>query len=335
MANGVYWTGQDGNTYMKSGGLNGVVKWAAPYQTPQQMGLQEIRDPALGAGGGGSAAPSGGGGGGGSAAPAPPPLNQGAVDNTQLTIDQIPGILQSALAAESQRSSNASSGFDSQQKQQQGQYDESTITNQHNYDSHFMDSIRAGVKGLGGLMQLLRGTGAAGGSVDQEVRDTVGGITSGDIRTGADSQKENQGQLDSSLSQFLTNLGIKRKQNDDTRVNNERSIHRESDTQLQDLYGKMAGYYGDAGRTAEANSFMTRAGSLTPQIASNSSSRVSPYDTTPVVVHAPNLTAFADPSQPNVVAAPSDGQVGSGIFSMTNRRRDKEAAQQAPAPVGA
>lgn len=322
---GVYWVGQDGNTYMKGDGLDGVQKWFAPLKSPQQLGFTQIDDPVNPPV---TSAPSGGG----SSAPA---LNTGAIRNTQATIDQLPGILQAALEAEAQKYKNAVSGFDAQEGQQRKTYDESTVTNQQNYDANFMDSIRAGIKGLGGLMQLLRGTGAAGGSVEGDVRDVVGGVTSNDIRAGHDTQQENQGSLDASLSQFLTDLGIKRKQNEDTRVNNERSLRRESDSQLQDLYSKMAGYYGDAEQVPQRDEWLAKAGSLTPRIASNSASRVSAYDSTPVAVQAPKVTAFAEPTQPNVVAAPSEGQVGSGIFTISDRRRDKAAAQQAPALAGA
>lgn len=329
----VYWVGNDGNVYLKApqtdtGGSWNVTNMGAASKVLQGTvypGAVQIDNPSNAR----STAPTGGGGGTAN------PLNQAAINNTQITIDQLPAILQAALAAESQKYQNAVSGFQAQEAAQRDTYDKSTVTNQQNYDANFMDSIRAGIKGLGGLMQILRGTGAAGSSVEGDVRDVVGGVTSNDIRTGADTQKENQGALDSTLSTFLTDLGIKRKQNEDTLVNNERALRRDSDTQLQDLYSKMAGFYGDAGRTAEANTWMSRAGSLTPSIAANSANRVSAYDSTPVAVKAPELTAFAAPTQPNVVTTPSDGQVGSGIFTMTDRRRDREAAQQAPALIGA
>lgn len=325
---GVYWIGANGETYMKADGINGgqVTEWMAPLKSPQQMGLQLIDDPVNPRGnvqGASTTAPSGG------AYVAPKVLNQGAVNNTQATIDQLPGLLQAALEAEGQRYRNAIGGFDVQEQQQRGTYDKSTETNQLNYDSNFMDSIRAGIKGLGGLFNILRGTGAAGGSVEGDVRDVVGEVTAKDIRTGADTRNENQGALDASLSTFLTDLGLKRRQNEDVRVNNERAIRRDSATQLQDLYGKMAGFYGDADRTADANTWLARAGSLTPEIAANSRTQVSNYDSTPVVVKAPELTAFADPSQPNAITAPTDGQVGSGIFTMSDRRRQRQAL-----PVG-
>ncbi len=93
----------------------------------------------------------------------------------------------------------------------------------------------------------------------------------------------------------------------------------------------MAGFYGDVDNVGESNNWMARAGALTPDIAANSRTQVSNYDTAPVSVKAPELTAFAGPTQPSTVTAPG-GQVGSGIFTMTDTRRRRE---QAPAqPVG-
>lgn len=325
---GVYWIGQNGETYMKGDGFNGgqVTEWFAPLQSPQNLGYTRIDDPVNPTGWtpeGSSPAPSGG------AAPAPRPvLNQAAVNNTQLTIDQLPALLEAALGAERTRHSNIVGDFNTQEQGQRGQYGESTTTNQLNYDSNFMDSIRSGIKGLGGLMSLLRGTGAGGGTAEDIARDTVGGVTSNDIRAGADTQKENQVALDTSLSGFLTDLQRKRRANEDTLVNNERALRRDTNTQLQDLFGKMAGFYGDAERTGEANDWMARAGALTPEIAANSRTQVSQYDTTPVTVKAPELTAFAGPTQPSFQTAPN-GQVGSGIFTMLDPRRRRETS-----PVG-
>lgn len=339
MPNQVAWTGQDGNLYWRQGDQVINAGPATSYQFTQG-GLRAL-DPnsALGQGAGFApgvdqiadpnvkvAAPTGG------TAVTKPVLNQGAVNNTQASIDQIAPLLQAALASEDTSYGNTVNGFNAQEGTQRKTYEGSTVTNQNNYDSNFMDSIRAGIKGLGGLMALLRGTGASGGSVDDNVRDTVGGVTANDIRGGADTQKENQGALDASLSSFLTDLGTKRKANEDTHVNNERAITRDSNTQLQDLYGKMAGYYGDAQLQPQADDFMARAGALTAPIAANSKTQVSPYDTTPVAVQAPQLTAFAGPTQPNVLAAPQDGQVGSGIFTMT--RNKKTAPEPTPALAG-
>lgn len=330
--NQVAWVGSDGNLWWRQGDqvinagsaskyefTNGGIR-ALDFDTPLGQasgfapGVDQISDPNAP-----QRAPSGGG-------TAKPAFNQAAADNTQRAIDQLPGLLQAALEAEGTRYGNTVSELGAQESGQRKTYDTSTTTNQQNYDANFMDSIRSGIKGLGGVMNILRGTGAGGGSVEDIARDTVGGVTSNDIRMGADTQKENQLALDTSLGSFLTELGRKRLLNEDTRVNNERAIRRDTDTQMQDLLGKMAGYYSEAGRTADSDRLMRQAGDLTPGIAANSRTAISPYDTTPVAVQAPQLTAFAGPTQPNFLPAPSDGQVGSGIFTMSDRRRKEPAA---------
>ena len=323
---GVYWNGADGNTYMRGTEFPDVTKWIGPYKTPQQLGYELIEDPNPPQ----VSAPVGDGSGGTNVKP----LNQAAVNNTQGTIDQLPALLRDALAVEGTKYRNAESEFDAQEAAQNKTYGESTTTNQLNYDANFMDSIRSGIKGLGGLMNLLRGTGAAGGTAEDLVRDEVGQVTAGDIRTGSDTQKENQTSLDTVLSNFLGETKRKRAVNKDTYENNERAVKRDTNTQLQELYGKMAGYYSDAGNDAEYNNWMTKAGGLTPEIARDSRTAVSAYDTTPVAVQAPKVTAFSGPTQPSVLAPTNEGQVGAGLFTMSDRRRNREIAPPL-VPVGA
>ena len=341
MANQAAWVGADGNLWITT--PSGTQNWgqydgnyeftngglrATNFNTPLGEGagfapsVDQIADPNAP-----QRAPSGGG----TIAAPRPVLDQAAVNNTQATIDQLPALLEAALGAERQKYQNTVGEFNSQEQGQRKTYEGSTVTNQQNYDANFMDSIRAGIKGLGGLMQLLRGTGASGGTAEEMAQNTVGSVTANDIRTGADTQKENQVGLDSSLSSFLTELQRKRKANEDVLVNNERAVRRDTNTQLQDLFGKMAGYYGAAEMEPQRNEWMNRAGALTPEIAANSRTQVGNYDTAPVAVKAPELTAFAGPTQPSVVAGDSAerGRVGSGIFTIGEQRRRREQA-----PVG-
>lgn len=268
-----------------------------------------------------------------SGVPALPALNQAAINNTQITLDQLPAILNAALAAEATRRDNTVRGFNDQEATQRQTYDQSTTTNQQNYDSNYMDSIRGGIKGMGGLLSILRGTGAAGGTAEDLVRDTVGGVTANDIRTGSDTLKTNQTNLDSVLSNVLTELKGKRQAADDTFTNNNRAIQRDNTSQMQDLLTKMAGYYSDGGRNAEATNFMNRAGSLTPSIAQNSMAKQSAYDTTPVAVQAPQLSAFQAPTTPDSTVTPNPNELGAGIFTL-NRKKEQVETPVA-LPVGA
>ena len=345
MAGATYWTGQDGNIYFGSGMEGtpvqnlGNIKTGGAF-TPGEGGLydnftddgvprltyaaQRIDDPSAPAPT--PSAPSGGGG--GTAARVAPVLDQKAADNTQQTIDQLPALLRAALSAESTTFNNTKNAFNTQEATERANYDRSTQTNQGNYDSNMMDSVRAGSKGLSGLMQILRGTGAEGWA-----QDAVGSQTSQDIRTGLDTREQNQTSVDNALGSFLTGLKGKKQQNKDAFTNNKRAIQRGNDTQLQELFGKMAGYYGDAEMTSQRNNWMDKAGALTPSIAQNSMSKVSNYDQTPVSVKAPEITAFSNPTEKNIGYSGGNGQVGSGIFTMAKpdeRKREREAN----APVG-
>lgn len=332
-------TGQDQDIF------SGVTNSNRPGQI-QVNSLPDYGVRGVQTGGGGTPTGGGGGGGGGgnqqvlsaatsapvAKAPALPPLNMAAINNTQMTLDQLPALLQAALEAENTRYGNTTRGFNDQEAGQRKTYDESTVTNQQNYDGNYMESIRAGIKGIGGLMQVLRGTGAGGGTAEELARDAVGGVTANDIRTGSDTLKTNQTSLDGVLSNFLTELKGKRQAADDTFENNKRAVTRDNVSQTQDLLTKMSGYYADGGRTAEATGFLNRAGSLTPQIAQNSAAKQSAYDTTPVAVQAPQLSAFSAPSQPDVSAVNDSGQVGSGIFTL-NRKKTEQVPTALP--VGA
>lgn len=317
MANGVYWVGQDGQTYINAENIpGGAQAWRAPLLTPQQMGLQLIDDPMVAPG----PAPTGGGSGG----PAPV-LNTQAINNTQGAINELGGLLSSALEAEGRTYGNTIKGFDSQEKAQRGQYDESTTTNQQNYDANLMSAVRAGSKGLGGLLSLLRG--AALGTAGDQARDAVTEVTAGDIRMGADTRKENQSALDGTLSTFLTGLSEKRQRADDTRANNESAIRRGNLTQEQELYKTMAELFEQGGDTAQAGNWLAKAGGLTPKIAANSRQQVSEYDMSPVEVAAPEIAAFEAVSQPNVTSVGNEsGQIGSGIFKIGERRRRQQVA---------
>lgn len=309
--------------------VNSLPDWGVRgVSTSRPGGGSGSADP----GGGGSSTLGSGGGapGGGAALPA---LNSAAINNTQLALDQLPAILQAAIQAEQTRRGNTIRGFDDQEAGQKKVYDGSTVTNQQNYDANYMDSIRSGIKGLGGLFNILRGTGAAGGTAEDLVRDTVGGVTSNDIRTGADTQQANQTALDTSLSNFLTEIKGKRQMAEDTFANNESAIRRDNLSQQQDLFSKMASYYADGGRTADATNWMNRAGSLTPEIARNSMAKQSAYDTSPVAVKAPELAAFSAPTQPDVAVATPD-QVGAGIFTM-NRKKEQQEQLPVALPAGA
>lgn len=248
--------------------------------------------------------------------PAPKPvLNQAAVDNTQGSIDALAGILQRALDAENQKYTDAETLFNEQQAGEQGRYDKGTETNQLNYDSNLMASLRAGAKGLGGLLSILRGTGAEGWANDA-VRDT----TSSDIRTGLDNRNENQTSLDNGIGSFLGELAGKRRDNEATRQNNEFAHRGNNASEAQRLYKEMAGFYSDAEDTGNATRLMNKAGEYTPEVAKYSVAPVRGYDASPVKVQAAPVTAFGGAAEQNV-NYDGGSNPNNGIFTINNTRK--------------
>lgn len=327
MANGAYWIGQDGNVWLKSaaGVKNGgpaslydsMGKWdqvnmnydrIADPNPPQQSQPQQTS----------ISAPVGGG----SGASSSKPLNQGAIDATLASLRGLDTVRQNALSSADTGYSNAIDALNQQESGQRKSYDENTVSNMGNYDSNLAASLRAGRSGLSGLMAALRGGGGGGNQFARDwVQNTVADTASNDIRQGYETFDDNRRGLDSTLSTFLTDLQGKRRQNEDALVNNKRAADLYDAQQRQGLFQTLAGLYGDAGQTGQADTYMSQAGAQAPRVASNMGAQVSRYDSAPVDVKSPDITAFSAPEQQSMGASPDKS---SGIFSMLDPRRRKE-----------
>lgn len=324
---GAFWRGADGNVWVAGNrGTNSAGKWDAnTYKYWSDRGYRLIVDPVNP-----PAPPSSGRS--GSSAPAPAPqLNQAAVDATRQSLDSLGTILAQALASAQTGYDNANRQLDLQEQQQRAQYDESTLNNMKNYDSNLAASLRAGRSGLSGLMAALRGGGGSGNQFAKDwVQNTVADTTSNDIREGYTTYDENRGELDKSLSTFLTDLRGKRQQNEDTFINNQRAARLYDAEQRQNLFQKLASLYSEAGRNNDAASYLSQAGAQAPIIAENMGSRVSSYDTSPINVKSADITAFSAPQEQSITATDErrDGG-GSGIFSLTDPRRRERRAELA------
>lgn len=293
-----------------TGLVNGGKAFQSAQPTPDLTLAQPITDTSGGTSG------SGGGMTGGTApSQGSSALDQAAIQNTQKSLDQLPSILDAALAANRQKYQNAENGFNAQEQQQRGQYDTGTTTNQQNYDSNFMDSLRSGAQGLSGLLSILRGTGVEGWA-NQAVRDT----TAGDIRNGLDTRNQNQTALDTSFSNFQNDLKDKRQQNSDTLTNNEFAARGNSATQMQKLYTEMAKYYADAGDNATATHYLNLAGDQSAAIAKYGTAPVSAFDTNPVSVQAAPISAFSAPTNQSVSYDPGMAD-NKGLFTIGDVRR--------------
>lgn len=318
---GSFWIGQDGNVWVQGHQGTNAAGRADDNSTNywSNMGYQQIFDPA----GYDASGVNDLIGGGAQKTPAPRPvLNQGAINNTRMNLDALAGILAEALGSAQTGYNNANNQFAAQEQQQKGQYDESTLRNMGNYDSNLAAALRAGRSGRQGLMAALRGGGGAGNEYASNwINDVVGDTTSNDIREGFNTYDENRASVDNSYGTFLSGIKEKRQKNDETLENNRRAARLYDAQQRQELLQKIAGEYGAAEMTGERDNYLAQAAAQTPNVAANMNSYVKQYDTAPVKVEAPNVTAFDTPEQQDMTATPNRN---TGIFSLMDpRRRDR------------
>lgn len=260
-------------------------------------------------------APAGGGGGTARSA-----LNQVAVDNTLGSIRALDEILGRQLSENQGQFDETQQRLAAQRAQQQGRFDEGIVTNNQNYGRNLMSSVSGGIRGLQGLMEVLGG--AARGSMGDWARQAVSRQTASDIQMGADTQKENQGVLETTLNSNLDSIAERERENDLIRRNNEAAYRRERATQLQGLNQTLANLYGDAGRTAERDNYLRAAGALTPEIAQNSVAQRGTYSTEPSNIREAQIADFSAPTEQRMSATSNDGgDIGAGIFTIGNNRR--------------
>lgn len=333
MAQGVFWIGQDGNFWVKNEGgtknmgradgsgvgnykLVGdklVDKWADNGQPGSVMDYQMIKDPAL------KQEPTVLNDG-----PTYKPFNQAGVDATNASIASLDTVLANALASAQTGYDNNRRLMNQQEASTKAAYDADTLRNQQNYDSNLGAAIRAGSIGLQGLMSALRGGGGSGNQFARDwVQNTVADTTSNDIREGYNTFDENKRGLDSAQTTFINELGRRRAENEDTLANNRRAANLYDAQQRQSLLQTLSGLYGEAGRLGEANSIMGQSAAQAPRIAENIGAQVSAYNTAPIKVESPDMTAFAAPEQQSMSAS---SKQDTGVFSINDPRRRRELA---------
>lgn len=323
---GIFWRGADNNVYVAGDrGVNNAGVWddnTSDYW--QSRGYDLSNDPNVGNPGAGRAtSPGAGAGGSGSGNQ---PLNQAAVDATNQGLAGLDTILAQALSRAGTQRDNLRDALNTQQTQGVAQYDENTLRNMQNYDANLGASLRAGRSGLSGLMAALRGGGGGGNQFAKDwVQNTVADTTSNDIREGYDTFDENRRGLDSSHSTFLNELAGRRRENEDTFVNNQRAAQLYDAQQRQSLLQQLSGLYGDAGNRGQADTFMRQAGDQNSRIAQNMGAEVRRFNDAPIQVQSPDMTAFSSPEQQAMTATPNRN---TGVFAINDPRRFREEEKE-------
>lgn len=331
MANQVAWIGQDGNLWWRQGDqVHNAGKYAGNYEFTNG-GLRALNfDTPLGQGSGFSPgvdqiedpnvpqkAPTGGTG---------QRLNQVGINAANAQLGTLDAELARALAAEEQDYQNTRALYDAEAAERLRQRDEGITRNTQNYDSNLMASLRAGSRGIGGLMQMLRGSA---GTAVERAQGAVADTTADDIRAGYDTNRENTEAITGAYNTFATSDKLRRKQLKDQYDNNRMAAEAQKLSRQQQLLNDLAGYYSQAGMTARANDYSQQAVALQPELSSRSVRQVSKITPQQASWQAPEITAFSGASAPEVITPTEQGRIGAGVFTLGDDRRRREEA-----PVG-
>ena len=256
-----------------------------------------------------------------------PALNQAVVDALLSSLNQYGTLYNQGVAAQNKQYNNLLKQYDDERARQQSQFDTNSVKNQQNYDKNLMSSIYSGIDSLGGLMSILRGQGAQSGTARDLVGNAVSGTVNRDIRGGADTYDENATALENALNTFLSQDTRRRNEAEATHENNLGALLANKLSSQQSAYNKLADVYGEAGRTADAQNYASKAIGLDPKITSASRTNVADYAPFQEIAQTPTLSSYSGASSPGAVSAGGgQGSLGSGVFTLGDFRRRLQSA---------
>lgn len=326
----VYWVGQDGNVWVRSGdSTTNMGKYLSGnefgYDSAQQSGIaSRIDDPNPGGQvtGATTTAPSG------ETAPEPKVLNQAAVDATQSAINSL-GTEQDVGARNIDESFGSLMGrYDREVQQNEGDYGEQTTTNTQNLQKNKQNALVAAAQGRRGLRGTLASIGALTGSGIDLSNRAVTRAANEDIGGAGESFATNAQTLDKAIGRFREEDKDRRAEGETTRTNQRTALEGSIASKRQQFYQKMAEIFAGADRTAEADTWLRQAGDLNPEIAAKTRVASTPF--------AARAAAFTPGTLESYLAGAGDMTVDitggapggkmSTILAGRRRRREEERA---------
>lgn len=281
---GVYWVGQDGNTwYSPSGGTarnmgQGVDLSSRAYriddpnvsQPQDDSGYVRSFSDHLGAGGG---------------VRTPDYTNQArSVINSQLA--RLPGQRDIALGNIDSQFNVGRNQLDSAFNQARKTYDTQSTTNRQNLVTNRNTINDQASQGLRGLMRVLGAYGAGGSSDRFLVGDAVTGQMNAQMSGAGQNYSTNQQGLDTNWGNFETQSEQERKQLNDWRTQQRQQAESQYNTNRQDLLYRLANLGGD-----NAQQYINEANAMGSQI--DALARFNPtYTGNTPVFEAPALSSY-------------------------------------------
>lgn len=329
---GVYWRGADGNTYVKAAGLSGgVQRWAPGWDQDQRRvdiinSLTRIDDPngpkpqqtptanrtvANSNGGSGSAGPA---------------LNEAAVSNTQKAIDSLGTEEAVGLKSIDDSFNSLMTKYGNEAARNEADYQEGGVTNNQNFAKNKQNALLAAAQGRRGLRGTLSSIGALSGDgaaladrvVTEGANDDIGGAT--------ETATTNATMLDKAIGNFRDEDKERRAEAETARNNSRTALEGSILSKRQQFYQKMAELFGGADRTAEASTWLNRAGDLNTPIAQKSAVQATPIQARSAAFTPGELENYlAGAGDMTVSTAPAaNGGAGSPMTILAGRRRKRE-----------
>lgn len=322
IGDGVYWIGQDGNTYMKAAGMEGVQKWAAPLLPPEQLGLRQIDDPMV--------AEQTNSGTGGKGEPAKV-LNQAAVGATQQAIDSL-GTEQEVGYGNIEGGFNSLTGqYDKERARNKADYDEENVNNNQSLIKNKQNALLAAAQGRRGLRGTLASIGALSGTGGELADRAVTTEANQDIGEATDTYAGNAQQLDKAWNRFEDEDEDRRAEAGTARTNQRTALEGSIAAKRQNFFQKMAELFAEGGDTASAADWLGRAGGLNQEIAAKTAVGSTPFSARSAAFTPGDLESYlAGAGDMTVdVRAGGTGGVGGPTSVLAGRGRRKREREEA------
>lgn len=266
-ANGVYWIGANGKTYINVAGIaGGPQEWHAPLLSPQQMGLQQINDPNPPAGGP-PTAPSNPNGG----APAAPKVDKSndiALQNAGL--GAVDSQYNSGVSAIDAALGKLTGQYNTEATANEGNYTTQSDTNQNNLQKNKQTSLVNAAQGRQGLFGSLASLGALNGSGIELANRAVQKGANDDLSGAADNYSTNQSGLDTAIGQFRQEDKFRRENASTSAENAKTNAANEAAKSRMQFYSNLSNDYAAMDDKGNASKFSGLASSLYPTLAKTS-----------------------------------------------------------------
>lgn len=324
-ANGTYWVGQNGLVYVNgANGVNSAGK--ADANTDKywsSKGFNRVDDWNANSGGKQTAQAvdlSGGGGGGGTTYKD----TSAARGATQKNIDAVDVGLNNSLLG-------IGSEFDRMMKQYADEealndqaYTTQVTSNENTRQNNVQSSLLSGAQGSKGLRATLSALGAYGGTGKVLANRAVASETNKDIGAGDKVFEANATQLNTAKAKTDQDEENRKNEARAAKSSQEAAAKREAAKNKQSLYKDMAGLFGDAGNTGEANRYTGMVGDLAKDVVGGPITAAA-YTPRNVTFEAGDIKSYlAGANDMTVSTTPSGTPLNSPLSGLTSKRRREE-----------